>query len=117
MAEASHAQQLLQRLERLKKQNVEIVKEEDGDLDRVAMTLDDAEVLRNPTADPYVSGTIVLLHGEAAIVTDGGREPVPGDSYEIPLQAGAEISEEQDTIRVQTDRALYSIRPTGSGSL
>lgn len=115
MAKASftdQAVQLLKLLEQRKGLEMDILKEEDGDVDKISMNLGGAELLRNPGSDGDVSGDIVLLYGAAVIVTDSGREPVPGDSYEIPLQSSASVEEEGDGIRVHTERALYVIRPT-----
>ncbi|MGU3471547.1 hypothetical protein ACLBWT_10405 [Paenibacillus sp. D51F] len=114
MSDAMNVSRLLELLEARKGEDVDIVKQEDGDWDKVRMTFSGAELLHNPSPDDYVSGTILLLHGSASIVTDKGREPVPGDSYEIPLQADDSLIEQDGEIRVQTKRATYSIQPSVS---
>ncbi|TJY41849.1 hypothetical protein E5161_11645 [Cohnella pontilimi] len=87
-----------------------IQKKEDEDLDQVRLQL--REVGYRPdyrSIDGYTDGTALVLHGNGSIRTGHVEEPLPQDSYVIPL-SGLAISKAADNgVIMQTDRAHYSL--------
>lgn len=89
-----------------------IQKEEDGDIDAVELKLNRVSLGKMERKDPddYVENEALLLHGEGSIQSGGQQAPLPLDAYEIPLTDTLMLEEQQDVLKVTTERAIYTIR-------
>lgn len=73
--------------------------------------LDDVLVRRTNHPDDYVADEELVLKGHGTTYTEEGNVPLPQDAYEIPLLGDITIQQEQDGLKVHTDRAVYTIGP------
>lgn len=89
-----------------------IRKEEQGDVDKVLMTLRKVTYLPgDPRRDDYVEEDRIVLSGEGQIQAEEGAAELPRDSYEIPLRSGFQYLAQGQQLRVTTDRAAYLVTP------
>lgn len=67
--------------------NILIKKEEQNDIDQIEMELRDVGLMsHSDTFDDYLSPQAILLQGSGFIIQlDDEKNPLPRDSYEIPL--------------------------------
>lgn len=90
-----------------------ISKEEDGDLDQVALDLEEVRLGHLDHADPdgYLSPQSLLFRGQGTIMTESKAGPLPQDVYEIPL-FGTWITQNKETsFQIRTERGIYTIQP------
>ncbi|XRJ18265.1 hypothetical protein P5660_15530 [Bacillus velezensis] len=80
-----------------------------SDIDRIMLHLDDVLVRRTNHPDDYVADEELVLKGHGTTYTEEGNVPLPQDAYEIPLLGDITIQQEQDGLKVHTDRAVYTI--------
>jgi len=98
-------------LDRFRNEQIRILKEEDGDRDRVEMTLTGVETYlrRGESFDDYIGDRAVFLQGEGIVTGGPASGPLPQNQYEIPLDRAWSFSAEGRSCRVTTDRAVYTI--------
>lgn len=89
----------------------EIIKEEDGDQDRIRLQLQRISLGENRYQDPddYVAKQALLLHGEGVVMQDEHQARLPQNVYEIPITENMKISQSINALTLQSDRALYHI--------
>lgn len=90
---------------------IDIIKEEDGDQDRIRLHLERVSFGENQfeDIDGYVAKQAILLHGEGAIVQANSDATLPQRVYEIPITEEMRITLGINAITFHSDRALYHI--------
>ncbi|MDB5084902.1 MAG: hypothetical protein JWN30_1788 [Bacilli bacterium] len=88
-----------------------IRKEEDGDLDEAYLHLDHVALgnLGRNDPDDYVATHAILLHGDGQLKTAFEQVRLPQGVYEIPLAGHWQAEFAGRGLRIQTDRAVYTI--------
>jgi hypothetical protein len=106
-----NVEDLSRALNRFRNEQIRILKEEDGDRDRVEMTLAGVETYRRggESFDDYIGDRAVFLRGEGTVAGGSGSGPLPQNQYEIPLDGAWSFCADGRTCRVTTDRAVYTI--------
>lgn len=90
-----------------------IQKEEDGDIDKLELTLNDVTIghLRREDPDNFVENVAILLHGEGFIALGDKYERLPQDVFEIPISDYLNVEKASKELRIKTGRAKYLIKP------
>lgn len=89
-----------------------VSKEEDGDLDETRIRLESVESRgeRRDALDDYTDSAALLLRGRGTVVTEGREEPLPSDTFEIPLEGLSLTETAENAALLVTERARYSIK-------
>ncbi|MDG5786088.1 hypothetical protein QA612_01200 [Evansella sp. AB-P1] len=110
--------QLTEWLERQKDRNLVIYKEELAtgkqeviDQDRVQMLLENitARTIEHHDEDDYLADQEIILHGVGHIYSDEGIMELPQQVYEIPLLGEITTHNEKNIVKVETEKAIYTI--------
>jgi len=103
--------ELIARLEQWNGQEVQIVKEEDGDIDLTLMTLNKTSLIeRTPTMDGYVSPLSLRMEGEGSVVhADHQQEELPSAAFDIPVDRLHDNHFDGTRLMLTTDRGTYTI--------
>lgn len=90
-----------------------ISKEEEGDLDQVALELSQISLgkLEVPDPDGYLAPQTLLLHGKGTVLNGPSQGPLPQDVFEIPLFGTWVTQDKGDHFLIQTERGVYTIQP------
>ncbi|MDQ0253978.1 hypothetical protein J2S74_001351 [Evansella vedderi] len=88
-------------------------KEEIIDRDEVKLVLNDVSVrdIERHDEDDYLANQEIILHGEGQIHTDRGQQELPQSVYEIPIYDDFATQDRENGIRVETEKAIYTILP------
>ncbi|MDD9265408.1 hypothetical protein ACFPES_00020 [Paenibacillus sp. GCM10023248] len=92
--------------------NILIKKEEQNDIDQVEIALQDVGLMsHSDSIDDYLSPQAILLHGSGFIFQlDDDKQPLPGDSFEIPLNGNFHGYQDENGMEINTEAASYSIK-------
>lgn len=89
------------------------IRSEDSDTghhNRVELTLGEYFLRsRPPDPDRYVSTRELVVRGSGAVRTGWGREPLPLESFEIPLDESTAVGKKNNHLEIYTARNTYSI--------
>lgn len=97
-------------------QDVLLIKEEDGDVDKTVISLKDVTFSqRGATIDDYVSPDTLQLHGEGYVLLEDQNVPLPNDSFDIALSDDMAIRSENGTLEIRTDRAAFTVMSQSRG--
>ena len=90
-----------------------ISKEEDGDLDQVALNLEEVRLghLESPDPDGYLSPQSLLFHGQGTILSESKSGPLPQGVFEIPLFGTWITQNKGNSFQIRTERGIYTIQP------
>ena len=93
---------------------IHITKQESQDWDHIYLELTNVTFHRQqPDIDGYRSRYILQLHGKGNIQNDDETmQPLPDDTYDIPLQDTAMYEWDGNQFTISTERALYKIAAT-----
>lgn len=82
-----------------------------GRHNRVRITLEEF-FLRSTPPDPdnYVSSKELIVRGQGTISADRGSQPLPLDSFEIPLDESTAVGPKNGQLDIYTAKNTYSIR-------
>ncbi|AWM17026.1 hypothetical protein MOB40_07545 [Bacillus inaquosorum] len=83
--------------------------EEVSDLDQIVLHLQKVGIRSTNHPDDYVAKEELVLEGEGTTYTEDGDVPLPQNAYEIPLLGDIHIHQENEGLKVVTDRAVYTI--------
>lgn len=105
-------QELCNWFEDHKHKSILIEKQEQDDLDKVELEVQEVGLLDQAvTDDDYIPSYAVVLRGMGTIQNrDGEMVRLPQDYYEIPLDGHYEGTVESGKLELQTERAHYSIQ-------
>lgn len=100
---------------RISKGELSIGQNEVYDLDEVEIQLEKVSLgkLNHKDPDDYVASQTLLLHGHGKVQTAAGETRLPQDVYEIPLYGSWKLHKTDSGLQIRTERAIYSIRPSG----
>jgi hypothetical protein len=92
-------------------QEVQIIKEEDGDMDLTVMTLNQTSLIeRTPTIDGYVSPLSLRMEGNGYVVHENNHlEELPLATFDIPVDSLREDHFDGTRLTLLTDRGTYTI--------
>lgn len=90
-------------------QKLRIEKSEDGDLDVCTIKLEAIQVVEHRDAEGYLSPQALLLKGKGTVNTAQGKEPLPGEGFEIPLTGRWCSAADRRTLHLSTERGSYRI--------
>jgi hypothetical protein len=88
---------------------ITIFKEEDGDIDRTAVLLQDTEIEKLNQIDDYILPFSLRLKGPGVVIADEENSPLPYQTYEIPFEHIVENHVQENEISFTTNRAVYTI--------
>ncbi|WCK52720.1 hypothetical protein PP175_14920 [Aneurinibacillus sp. Ricciae_BoGa-3] len=88
---------------------ITIYKEEDGDIDRTAVLLQDTEIERINPIDDYILPFSLRLKGPGIVIADEEQSRLPYQTYEIPFEHIMERHVQENEISFKTNRAVYTI--------
>ncbi|MCQ4087078.1 hypothetical protein [Saccharibacillus sp. JS10] len=89
-------------------QTVKIEKEENEDTDIVHFEIREiGERSQDNPVDDYLERALLLYGSGSILNADGEKVPVPGDSYEIVLNDLQIHSHDENSLKIQNDRATY----------
>lgn len=71
------------------------------DLDHISFVSNDRNV------DDYIPKNELILHGNGNIRSKEGMKVIPQNAYEIPLIGNIVTSNEEDGLKVETEKAVY----------
>lgn len=107
----------IEELDRLLKswqgRTIRIRKVEQGNLDEVALDLDQVRYSETRTLDDYVGRYILELHGAGTVQPEEGSAPaaLPGQAFEIPLTDDDRYILHRDHVELRTPRGSYHLWP------
>lgn len=98
---------------RIRKEERLTGKQEIFDIDEIKLQLDTISIreIEAPDPDDYLSNQELVLRGEGSIYSDQGKERLPQDTYEIPLDSKVVTRKEGTGYIVETETAIYHIHP------
>ncbi|MDQ0339149.1 hypothetical protein J2S00_001935 [Caldalkalibacillus uzonensis] len=104
---ANRGQQLL-----INKEELEVGTGQVSDHDQVRLWLEKVTLrqLEKEDAEHYLASQEVLLYGRGIVHSEAGEAPLPQQVYEIPLQGHINLSHQERNMRIQTERARYTIQ-------
>jgi hypothetical protein len=88
-----------------------IQKEEQTDLDRIELDVQEVGILdQSESEDAYIPNQAVVLRGVGTIQNQNGeKQRLPGDYYEIPLEGSIQGAKKTNGLEIHTQRAHYLI--------
>lgn len=83
------------------------------DIDHIQLQLERVEIQHNRQAeiDDYIASHEICLHGSGTIQVDQGEVELPHNMYEIPLHGRLRTTSKEKQLRIETDKAVYTIQP------
>jgi hypothetical protein len=105
------AQEICNWFEANMEKTVLIQKEEQTDLDRIELDIQEVGILdQSKSEDAYIPNQAVVLRGVGTIQNeDGQKQRLPSDYYEIPLEGSIQGVEKANSLEIFTERAHYLI--------
>lgn len=89
-----------------------ISKLENEDHDQTVLRLEEVEMKEcGETIDGYVPDVALLLKGQGRVILENIEEPMPSNSYEIPLDSLYDIHYDEIRLYLATKRGSYTISP------
>ncbi|WP_078554224.1 hypothetical protein [Bacillus alkalicellulosilyticus] len=102
---------ILDTLEDWKGSNISIQKQERKDIDNNQMKLEDVEIVKQLNdIDDYVDPYTIELKGRGTVLNTGGTQPLPLQSYELPIKQLVSFEASKEFLTIKTDRATYVIK-------
>jgi hypothetical protein len=105
------AQKICNWFETNMEKTVLIQKEEQTDLDRIELDVQEVGILdQSKSQDAYIPNQAVVLRGVGTIQNQNGeKQRLPGDYYEIPLEGSIQGAKKTNGLEIHTQRAHYLI--------
>ncbi|MFA9558601.1 hypothetical protein ACERII_14935 [Evansella sp. AB-rgal1] len=96
----------------ISKQEFVTGKNEIMDHDQVRLQLKDVSVrsIEHHDEDDYLADQEIILHGQGMVRTDIGESELPQGVYEIPLFGEVKTINEAEAMKVETEKAIYTIQ-------
>lgn len=92
-------------------QRIIITKEENGDVDQTMLDLEQVELEETSPLDDYRADHSIQLIGKGQTVFEDHQEPLPYQTFDIPVENITNISVDQGRIIIRSDRGIYTIKP------
>lgn len=90
-------------------QTLLIRKEEQGDIDKLRLTLEHIAFRNNKQgSDDYTNGKALLLQGNGVVINGHEELPLPQNTFVVPLNGLRNVSDGQEQLKLETERASYT---------
>ncbi|MBU9722925.1 MULTISPECIES: hypothetical protein [Bacillaceae] len=82
------------------------------DNDQIKLSLTDMSVknIERHDEDGYLADQELILYGDGTIMSDEGEFDLPQSVYEIPLVGSVHMEQEKGAVKVETEKAVYTIK-------